>query len=170
MPRLNLIIFGKRLCQDFTWVILLTTKELTLRISFAAARSLHLQRFMRTTETEPIKPSDDNQYAGSETRHELTWQEHKKKKKIFAAWAFSGTQWSVTAVIWYLSYQRTKEVRYMSACTNTHLPVRVCVYFGLCMTDALLIKLMDSVRTLLCLLSPLSLFSLSLSLLPAPCH
>ena len=33
---------------------------------------LHLQRFMRTTETESIKPSDDNQYAGSETQHELT--------------------------------------------------------------------------------------------------
>lgn len=167
MPRLNLIIFGKTLCQDFTWVILLTTKELTLRISFTYRGSCVRLKL------NPLSRQMIINMQG--VKLNMNWHDKstKKKKEKNAAWAFSGTQWSVTAVIWYLSYQRTKEVRYMSACTNTHVrapntrvSLRVCVYFCLCMTDALLIKLMDSARTLLCLLSPLSLLSLSLF---APC-
>lgn len=64
---------------------------------------------------------------------------HKKMQYTL----FFCTQCRMTAVIWYLSYQRRREVRFMSVCVYMH--VHVCVY--LCIKDALLIKLMDSLQS-----------------------
>lgn len=98
------------------------------------------------TETKSIRLSDDNQYWWSKTEQELTWKaknpnppHHKKMQYTL----FFCTQCRMTAVIWYLSYQRRREVRFMSVCVYMH--VHVCVY--LCIKDALLIKLMDSLQS-----------------------
>lgn len=99
------------------------------------------------TETKSIRLSDDNQYWWSKTEQELTWKAKNPKPppppQKNAVHTFFCTQCRMTAVIWYLSYQRRREVRFMSVCVYMH--VHVCVY--LCIKDALLIKLMDSLQS-----------------------
>lgn len=95
------------------------------------------------TETKSIRLSDDNQYWWSKTEQELTWKAKNPNHKKMQYTLFFCTQCRMTAVIWYLSYQRRREVRFMSVCVYMH--VHVCVY--LCIKDALLIKLMDSLQS-----------------------
>lgn len=109
---------------------------------------------MHNTETKPIKLSDDNQYAWSETEPQHDMRISEKN----AAWAFSHTLCSMRVVIWYLS----KHIgRYTSVCTYMHVYLYIVC---LSMTDALLIKLMDSARYI----SPVPSFSSPFSLCSLP--
>lgn len=83
------------------------------------------------TGTKSIRLSDDNQYSWSKTEQELTWKaKPPNPPPKNAVHTFFCTQCRMTAVIWYLSYQRTREVRFMSVCVHARACVFISVHKG----------------------------------------
>lgn len=99
------------------------------------------------TETKSIRLSDDNQYWWSKTEQELTWKAKNPKpppttKKCSTHFFLYTVQDDSCYLIPVISKEKGSQI-YECVCVYMH--VHVCVY--LCIKDALLIKLMDSLQS-----------------------